>query len=87
MKARPQRTYLPRQRSLLGLNDTDTRQTTSPRAFHPKVHKLKHTLPIEVMHKAEPLRSARRGNWKYHLALWTFQREAAPQDGAAATTP
>ena len=68
---------MPRQRSLLGLNETDTRLATSPRTFHPKIHKLKHTLPIDVMHKVEPLRSARNGNWKYHLAVWTLQRRVA----------
>lgn len=84
MKARSQRTHAPRQRSLLGLNETDTRLATSPRKFHPK---QKHTLPIDVMHKAEPLRSARRGNWKYHLAVWTLQRQVAERDAPSGSTP
>jgi hypothetical protein len=75
MKARSQSTYAPRQRSLLGLNETDTRPVTFPRSFRPKIHKLRHSLPIEVMHMAEPLRSARCGNWKYHLAVWTMQKQ------------
>lgn len=81
MKARSQCTYVPRQRSLLGLNEMDIRPATSPRTSRPKVHKLKHTLPVEVMHMAEPLRSARHGNWKYHLAIWTMQRRATRQSG------
>ena len=80
MKPRSQRAYAPRQRSLLGLNEMDIRPTTSPRTSRPKAHKLRHTLPIEVVHLAEPLRSARHGNWKYHLAVWTMQRQAAQQD-------
>jgi hypothetical protein len=80
MKPRSQRTYAPRQRSLLGLNEMDIRPATSPSTSRPEVHKLRHTLPIQVMHMAEPLRSARHGNWKYHLAVWTMQRRAAQQD-------